>query len=395
MTPNQIDAPVAQPAIANPLSLPHAEPSPHADLARTTLAVLCMLLIASAALWILWPFMPAIVWATMVVVALWTPFLGLQGRLWGKRWAAVAVMTVGLLLVFVIPFSLAVTVIATHTEDIGKGTRSLLEMRLPPAPAWIEQAPLVGAPIANAWNEIVAQGSEAVSRTLGPHTRTVARWLFAQMGSVGAIIVQFLLTVAVAAIFFATGEKVVAAVVAFMRRLAGSHGENVVWLSGRAIRSVALGVMLTAFVQSVLGGVGLFAAGIPFPGLLTVFMFLLAVAQIGPFPVLIGAVVWSYSTSESAWVPAALLVWSILVGLIDNVLRPILIKRGGDLPLVMVFAGVVGGLLSFGLVGIFLGPVILAVVYTLLKAWVLAERDSAESAAAPPQSAPPSGGGAL
>ena len=99
-------------------------------------------------------------------------------------------------------------------------------------------------------------------------------------------------------------------------------------------------------------------------------MFILAVAQIGAGPVLIGAVIWMYATSESAWAPTALLVWSLFVGSIDNVLRPILIQRGGELPLIIVFAGVVGGLLTLGVIGIFLGPVVLAVVYTLVKAWV-------------------------
>jgi predicted PurR-regulated permease PerM len=144
-------------------------------------------------------------------------------------------------------------------------------------------------------------------------------------------------------------------------------------LAAGAIRDVALGVVLTALVQSVLGGIGLAAAGVPLPGLLTALMFLLAIAQIGPAPVLIGAVVWVYATSDSAWVPAVLLVWSIGVGAMDNVLRPILIRRGGNLPLLIVFAGVIGGLLGFGLAGIFVGPVVLAVAYTLLKAWVSEE----------------------
>jgi len=112
--------------------------------------------------------------------------------------------------------------------------------------------------------------------------------------------------------------------------------------------------------------------------LLTALMFVLAIAQIGPGPVLIGTVVWVYWTSDSAWMPTALLVWSIFVGAIDNFLRPFLIQRAAHLPLLMVFAGVVGGLVSFGLVGIFLGPVVLAVVYTLLKAWIAAEPQSAQ-----------------
>ena len=196
----------------------------------------------------------------------------------------------------------------------------------------------------------------------------------------------------IAAIFFARGESVAGGLLGFFRRLAGVHGENVLILAGSAIRSVAIGVVLTALIQSTLGGIGFAVAGIPFAALLTVIMFVLGVAQIGPAPILIGAVAWMYWTSDSAWIPSALLVWCLFVGVIDNVLRPILILQGrcsgGDLPLLIVLAGVIGGLLSFGLVGIFLGPVVLAVVYTLLKAWVGGEAECDQGPLARPTPTP-------
>lgn len=359
-----------------------------ADLARTTLAVFFMVGLAVAALWILKPFVPALLWATMIAVAMWPLMLSLQARLWGKRWAAVTVMTAALVLAFAIPFSLAVTLIVSHTEDIGQWAQAAQEIRLPPPPTWIERVPVIGASVYKAWSDTLGADQAMLAQKLEPYIRTVAAWLVAQVGSAGIVVVQFLLTVLLAAILFARGEQAGFAVLGFFRRLAGTHGENVVILAGRAIRGVALGVVVTALVQSVLGGIGIAAAGVPFPGLLTAFMFVLAVAQIGPGPVLIGAVIWTYWTSDSAWIPHALLVWSILVGVIDNFLRPILIQRSGHLPLLMVFAGVVGGLLSFGLVGIFLGPVVLAVVYTLLKAWVSADRQNEPGAAV---SAPPLG----
>jgi predicted PurR-regulated permease PerM len=132
---------------------------------------------------------------------------------------------------------------------------------------------------------------------------------------------------------------------------------------------VALGVVVTALVQAVLGGVGLAIAGVPYAVVFTAVMFFLAVAQIGAAPVLAVAVVWLYWTGATGW-GTFLLVWTIVVASMDNVLRPILIKRGADLPLLLVFAGVIGGLISFGLLGIFVGPVVLAVSYTLLVAWV-------------------------
>jgi predicted PurR-regulated permease PerM len=345
---------------------------PGADLARATLGVFFMAGLAGATLWILKPFVPAFVWATMIVVAIWPLMLRVQAGLNGKRWAAVCVMTVALLLTLVIPLSLAVTAVVSHTEDIGGWAQSLRDLRLPPPPAWVEQLPMVGPRVSRAWNDIVVAAPAELAQKLEPYARDMGRWLIANIGSVGTLIVQFLLTVVISAILFARGESAAAGVRSFFHRLAGVHGENVVLLSSRAIRSVALGVVLTALVQSILGGIGLAIAGVPFAGLLTAIMLVLALAQIGAAPVLIAAVVWLYWTRDSAWVPTALLIWSIFIGAIDNVLRPILIQRSGQLPLLIVFAGVVGGLLGFGLIGIFLGPMVLAVVYTLLKAWVRA-----------------------
>jgi len=130
-----------------------------------------------------------------------------------------------------------------------------------------------------------------------------------------------------------------------------------------------MGVVVTAILQSILAGLGLLVAGVPFPALLTLLMFLLSVAQIGPAPVLIGAIVLVYYQSGVLW-GSGLLVWSIFCVTLDNVLRPMLIRRGADLPLLLIFAGVIGGLIAFGVIGLFIGPVVLAVAYTLLLDWV-------------------------
>ena len=168
---------------------------------------------------------------------------------------------------------------------------------------------------------------------------------------------------------YAHGEAVASGVRALARRLAGDSGDQVVLLSGQAIRAVALGIVVTALVQAVIGGIGLVVTGVPYAVLLTAVMFLLAVAQIGAGPVLFGAVVWLYWKDHALWA-FVMLVWSLVTMSFDNILRPLLIKRGADLPLVLIFAGVLGGLVAFGIVGLFVGPVVLAVTYTLLVAWV-------------------------
>ena len=158
----------------------------------------------------------------------------------------------------------------------------------------------------------------------------------------------------------------------FGYRLAGERGEQSVLLAGQAIRSVALGVVVTAVAQSILGGVGIALAGVPFAAVLTAIMFMLCIAQLGPLPVLVPVVIWLYWSGESGW-GTFVLVWTIVVGSLDSILRPFLIRKGAHLPLVLLLAGVIGGLIAFGLVGIFLGPVVLSVGYKLLQSWMAEE----------------------
>ncbi|MGH7411667.1 MAG: AI-2E family transporter YdiK, partial [Candidatus Methylomirabilis sp.] len=282
------------------------------------------------------------------------------------------VMTMALLLVFVIPFSLAIGTIVANADEIVGGVRSLGTLKLPAPPDWLQAVPLVGRKAASAWREFAASGPEELGRKIAPYVQDTAGWFLAEMGSFGVMIVQFLLTVVMSAILFAGGETVVRGVRRFARRLAGAQGQGAVVLAGQAIRGVALGVVLVAIGQAVLGGIGLAVAGVPFAAILTAVMLLLCVAQIGPAPVLLAGVVWLYWKGIAGWA-TALLIWTIVVGTVDNVVRPILMMKGADLPLLLIFTGVVGGLLAFGLVGIFVGPMLLAVAYTLLEAWVCEE----------------------
>jgi predicted PurR-regulated permease PerM len=151
--------------------------------------------------------------------------------------------------------------------------------------------------------------------------------------------------------------------------VAGDRGVNAVVLAGQSIRGIAMGVVLTAVGQSVLAGIGLAIAGVPFAGVLTVVALVLCIAQVGPILVLLPAILWLYGSGQAGW-GTFLLVWTLPLITLDNVIRPILIKKGADLPLLLIFAGVIGGLVSFGLIGIFVGPVVLAVANTLLDAWI-------------------------
>jgi len=349
---------------------------PRADLPRTVLAVLFLVLLIGASLWILSPFLVAIVWATLISVATWPLMLSLQRLLRGKRKLAVAVMTLALLAIVMVPLLAGVVAIVTHVDDIAGFAQKLSTRELPPAPAWLEKIPLVGSKAAETWNYAAKEGLPALLRQASPYLGGGVRWFTQRIGGIAGLLAQFLLTVVITAVMYATGESGVAGVKAFARRLAGQKGESSVELAGGAIRAVAMGVIVTALAQSLLAGLGLLIAGVPFAGILTVLMFVLAIAQIGPLPVLLLVVIWAFSALPPAWA-IFVLVWSAVAGLVDNFLKPILIKRGADLPLLLIFAGVIGGMISFGLIGIFVGPVVLAVSYTLLQAWVKGEGDAA------------------
>ena len=343
------------------------------DITRTILAVLFIGGLIAGSLWILRPFLPAVIWATMIVVGTWPVLLRLQGWLWGRRALAVMVMTVALLLVFVVPLSLAIGTIAANADVIAGWAGALSTVKLSAPPGWVQTLPLVGKRAAQAWGELAAAGQEDLAKKLAPYAEVLIRWFVEEVGNFGSMAIQFLLTVVISAILFSTGETVAEGLRRFARRLAGAQGENSVVLAGQAIRGVALGVVVTAFIQAILGGIGLAVAGVPFATILTAIMFLLAVARIGPLPVLLAGIVWLYWTGSPGWA-TALVVWSILVGpVLSDVAGPIMMKKGADLPLLLIFSGVIGGLIAFGLVGIFIGPMLLAVSYRLLEAWVCEE----------------------
>jgi predicted PurR-regulated permease PerM len=339
------------------------------DLTRTVFAVLIIGGLIAASVWILRPFLAATIWSTMIVVTTWPILRALQSRLWGKRWLATSIMTVALLLVFVVPLSAAIGTIVANASEIVDWTSRLSHVKLPPPPEFVEKIPMIGQKTSDVWREYADKGPEELADIVRPYATGVARWFVAEVGSFGLVSIQFLLTVVISAILYTIGEDTARWVLRFGRRLAGERGDHVVRLAGQAIRGVALGIVVTALVQSVLGGIGLAIAGVPFAAVLTAVMFMLALAQIGVLPVLLGGLVWLWWQDHTGWF-VALLIWTIAVGSLDNILRPILIKKGADLPLLLIFAGVIGGLFAFGLLGLFVGPVLLAVAYTLLDAWV-------------------------
>ena len=229
---------------------------------------------------------------------------------------------------------------------------------MPEPPEWVADAPLIGRQLNRVWHQVTDAGIQELAPKLTPYAGALTQWFASTVGSLAGTFVQFLLTAGIAAAMYAGGESGVAIAVRFGRRLGGDRGEMAIYLAGQAIRSVALGVVVTAVAQSVVAGIGLAIVGLPFASVLTAVIFVLCLAQLGPALVLIPAVIWIYYVGDPLW-GTVLLAFSLVAMTMDNFLRPVLIRRGASLPLALILAGVIGGMIAMGLWAYFLAQLYL------------------------------------
>lgn len=355
----------------------------HQDLTRILLTITITSALVLGSLWVLSPFLMAFVWAVMIVVASWPMMISLQARLGGHRWVAVSVMIFGLLLALLLPLTLAITTLIDNSDKLIAAAASLKSLVAPQPPQWLTEIPYAGPRLAQLWSQGAALGTQGLAAKAAPYVGGLTRWFALRMGGLGMIVLQIVLAIAMSAILYIKGEAAAQMLDRFARRLGGHKAHQILNLAAGAIRGVALGVGVTALIQALLGGIGLGLAGVPFATILTALMFMLCIAQIGTVPVLVPAIIWLYATGENGW-GTFLLVWGLIVVNLDNFLRPWLIYRGANLPLLLIFVGVIGGIISFGLVGIFVGPLLLAVSYTLLNSWLQEGLEPADDEIPPP-----------
>ena len=339
------------------------------SLPRATLGVLCIVALIASTLWILLPFLGATIWAATIVIATWPVMRRLQAWLWGRRYLAVAAMLAAWVLILVVPLSLATGTVVANAGEIVEWAGAARSFAAPTPPEWVGNLPVVGKQAMEAWQKIAASPIGDLASTAAPYAVTAVAWIASTLRSLGWLLMQFLLTLIIAGVMYAKGEGAADGCLRFGRKLAGEQGDRVVRLAAQAIRGVALGIVVTALVQTALTGVALAIAGVPFAALLSVVAFVSCIAQLGPALVLMPSVAWLFWQGATG-TATALLLWSLVVVTLDNVLRPFLMTKGADLPMLVMFTGVIGGLLAFGLIGLFVGPVVLAVGYTLVAAWL-------------------------
>jgi predicted PurR-regulated permease PerM len=314
------------------------------------------------------PFVTPVAWSCILAIAVHPGFAALRRLLGGHGGVAAAVMTGIALLVFLGPVGMLSTTLLENLQalaaGLGKG-----DLVVPPPPDSLATWPLIGEPLYRFW-QLASVNLEAAVKEIGPQLQVISTWLLGFVTGLGLGFLQFLLAIVIAGFLLSHTDAAQRAAQAFARRVAGDRGPGLVELGTLTIRNVARGVLGTALVQATLAGIGLVAVGIPAAGLLAFLAFLLSALQIGAGLVLIPAIIYVFATADV--VPAILFAaWSVPVMLVDNFLKPILMSRGVNVPMVVIFLGVVGGTLASGIIGLFIGPVVLALGYKLLVAWVL------------------------
>lgn len=338
------------------------------DLPRIIFGVLFIVSMIIANFWIIQPFILGLGWAAMMVIATWPLLIKLQNLFWGKRELAAIAMTLLLIFLFILPISLMIGSLIDNRGRVIEWASNFRSLQMPDL-IWLQSLPMFGENIYISYHALINTSGASLLAKIQPYFGKTATWFFTQAVHIGRLLLHCTLMILFSAILYMRGEKIALGIRHFAVRLGAERGEAAVLLGGQAIRAVALGVVVTALVQSVLGGIGLALSGIPAATWLTVLIFICCVAQLGPLLVLVPAIIWLY-WSNSTTLATGLVIWSGLITALDNVLRPILIRMGADLPTLLILLGVIGGLLSFGLIGLFMGPVVIAVSYRLLAAWM-------------------------
>ena len=314
------------------------------------------------------PFITPFIWAVIIALSTWPYYL--KAAVWfkGRRGVAATVLTCGMLLGFVLPVIYAFKSVVDQLPSLNRVTTELSALHPTEPPAWAAQIPLAGEKLEAAWR--AGKLSFMLDREkLRPALMKGVGWLFQQGAGLALATVQVILAVLMAGLLYARGEKAEAVAERFVLRLGGPSALRALHVAGLTIRAVSLGVIGTALIQGILAGIGFILAGVPAPAILGLLSFLCAMLQIGTGLVWIPTVVWLFHEGQDGWAVFTL-VWSLFINIMDNFIKPYLIGKTSPLPFLLIFVGVIGGLLAWGFVGIFLGTTLLAAAYTLFFEWL-------------------------
>ncbi|HEX8374714.1 MAG TPA: AI-2E family transporter [Geminicoccaceae bacterium] len=359
-------------------------------------AVVALTLLVVGCVVVLRPFFTALLWALVLAFSSWPVYARLESRLGHRRTLAAVLMAVLLAAGFVLPLAFLSTTIAEHATSAIDLVRSLLDQGPPEPPAWVVNLPVIGQDAAQTWHELAAD-SERFAELMRPYLAQLRGWAIASGLAVGAGVAELTLSLVVAFFLFRDGYTVADQADLLGRRLIGDRVQHIFQVAGSTVRGVVYGVIGTSLIQAVLATVAYAIVGAPGVLFLGFITFFLAFVPSGPPLVWVPLAIWLISNDATGWA-VFLAVWGVVViGSVDHFLKPVLISRESKMPLLLVFFGILGGALAFGVIGVFLGPTLLAVAFALLRDWIALVRHHArgadaavpEAPAASPQTAAP------
>ncbi|MBB5223933.1 putative PurR-regulated permease PerM [Amaricoccus macauensis] len=354
---------------------------PERSLDQIAIDLAVRLLLLGALLWLasllLQPFMAVLIWSAILAVAFYPAYDWLNRRLGGRPRLASLLLTLAFLLVTVGPATLLLSSLAVSLEHLGERLHAG-GLVLPAPPAALRDVPFLGDLTAT-WTTASANFEGFLTRH-SAELLTAGGWLLVRVEGIAGSLTAILLGVVVAGFLYAPGPRLQRGVRRFARRVSGAHGSTFVDLAAATIRNVARGVIGVAMIQTVLVGLALIVADVPGAGLLALATLVLCIIQIGALPVVLPILAWAWLTREAT--PALILTLYLLpCALSDNLLKPLLMGKGLEVPIIVILMGVIGGTLAFGLIGLFLGPVVLAVLYDLALFWLAEDEDEADGEA--------------
>lgn len=325
------------------------------------------------------PFVTLVVWAVVLTVALYPIYSWLARILGGRKKLSAFIITLIMLVIVVGPVGLLIAGLVDWLATLV-GKLSSGNFHLPDLPEAIKALPLVGPKIADFW-ALAAGNMASALASIGPQLIGASKTVLGSIAGLGGSMLAFAVSSIIAGVLFVPGPKLAHAAGTFAERIIARRGRTFVEMAGATIRNVSRGVIGVSMLQALLIGIGMIAAGVPAAGPLAIAALVLAIIQVGPGIVVIGVLIWSWS-SQDTLTAGLLTAWLVPAMLCDNVLKPMVMSKGLSVPMLVILIGVIGGTLAYGLIGLFLGPIVLSVFYELLTAWVkdvTANEDAAEA----------------
>jgi predicted PurR-regulated permease PerM len=356
------------------------------DLERYAATAALVLLVIACYL-VLRPFLTAFVWGGIIAVSTRGIYVRLVELFRGRRGVAAAVIAVGLAAVLLVPLTVLGLQLTSQVPGLRDQVIAYFADGFPPPPGWLQEIPLMGARIAEHWQAIAAD-PERIASDLRPLFAPVRAFVVDFSAGIGAGVLEFVLALLMASLLHLWGDDVSALVDQVMLRLGGEAGRRQRAVVASTVRGVFNGVIGTAAAQSLLAMIGYWIAGVPGVVLLGMGTFLLSVVPGGPAALWLPAAIWLYLQSTPGWALFMLLWGFVVVSGSDNIIRPLLIGQGVSAPLGLIFLGVIGGILAFGFLGLFIGPTVLAVAFNLFQDWISTQATIAAKPAEPTQEPP-------